>query len=47
MELIMTSHTSTAVIEDEGRFGGVVTLEQLRATLDLEEPDEANEADGR
>ena len=33
MEIIMTSSTSVAVIDDEGRFGGVVTLEQIRAYL--------------
>jgi osmoprotectant transport system ATP-binding protein len=38
MQIIMTSHTSIAVIDDEGRFGGVVTLELIRASL--EEVDE-------
>ncbi len=33
MEIIMTSRTSVAVIDDDGRFGGVVTLEQIRAAL--------------
>ena len=33
MEIIMTSHTSVAVIDDDGRFGGVVTLEGIRAAL--------------
>jgi len=33
MEIIMTSRTSVAVIEDEGRFGGVVTLEGIRSHL--------------
>ena len=33
MEIIMTSSTSVAVIDDDGRFGGVVTLEQIRANL--------------
>ena len=33
MEIIMTSDTSAAVIDDDGRFGGVVTLEQIRAYL--------------
>ncbi len=33
MEVIMTSDTSTAVVDDGGRFGGVVTLEQIRAGL--------------
>jgi osmoprotectant transport system ATP-binding protein len=36
MEIIMTSNTSAAVIDDGGRFGGVVTLEQLRTTLALD-----------
>jgi osmoprotectant transport system ATP-binding protein len=33
MELIMTSRTSVAVIDDRGRFGGVVTLDSIRASL--------------
>jgi osmoprotectant transport system ATP-binding protein len=33
MEIIMTSSTAVAVIDDGGRFGGVVTLEQIRAAL--------------
>ncbi len=33
MEVIMTSDTSVAVVSDEGRFAGVVTLEQIRAGL--------------
>jgi osmoprotectant transport system ATP-binding protein len=33
MEIIMTSSTSVAVIEDGGRFGGVVTLEGIREAL--------------
>jgi osmoprotectant transport system ATP-binding protein len=33
MEIIMTSSTSVAVIDDGGRFGGVVTLEQIREAL--------------
>jgi osmoprotectant transport system ATP-binding protein len=33
MELIMTSRTSVAVINDEGRFGGVVSLETIRKGL--------------
>jgi osmoprotectant transport system ATP-binding protein len=33
MEIIMTSSTSVAVIDDHGRFGGVVTLEGIRAYL--------------
>jgi osmoprotectant transport system ATP-binding protein len=35
MELIMTSHSSAAVIDDGGRFGGVVTLDTIRASLDF------------
>jgi osmoprotectant transport system ATP-binding protein len=34
MQVIMTSHTSVAIIDDDGRFGGVVTLESIRAGLD-------------
>ncbi len=34
MEIIMTSRTSVAVVDDGGRFGGVITLEQIRAGLD-------------
>ena len=30
----MESHTSVAVIDDDGRFGGVVTLESIRAGLE-------------
>jgi osmoprotectant transport system ATP-binding protein len=33
MEIIMISDTSVAVIDDDGRFGGVVTLEGIRACL--------------
>ncbi len=33
MELIMASNTSVAVVEDEGRFAGVVTLEHIRQAL--------------
>ena len=33
MEIIMTSDTSVAVVDDDGRFGGVVTLERIRAAL--------------
>ena len=33
MEVIMTSDTSVAVIDDGGRFGGVVTLERIRSAL--------------
>lgn len=36
MEIIMTSHTSHAVVDDGGSFGGVVTLELIRACLDGE-----------
>ena len=36
MQVIMTSHTSAAVVEDEGRFGGVITLELIRAGLEAE-----------
>ncbi|MBT8198266.1 MAG: ABC transporter ATP-binding protein [Acidimicrobiia bacterium] len=36
MQVIMTSHTSVAVVEDEGRFGGVVTLELIRSSLEAE-----------
>ena len=36
MQVIMTSHTSVAVVDDGGRFGGVVTLEQIRASLEAE-----------
>jgi osmoprotectant transport system ATP-binding protein len=34
MQIIMTSHTSVAVIEDGGKFGGVVTLELIRSGLE-------------
>ncbi len=33
MELIMSSNSSVAVINDQGRFGGVVTLEDIRRAL--------------
>ena len=33
MDLIMATDTSVAVIDDGGRFGGVVTLEQIREGL--------------
>jgi osmoprotectant transport system ATP-binding protein len=36
MQVIMTSHTSVAVIEDQGRFSGVVTLELIREGLEEE-----------
>jgi osmoprotectant transport system ATP-binding protein len=35
MELIMTSRTSQAVIDDDGRFGGVVTLDAIRKSLSV------------
>ena len=35
MEVIMNSNTSVAIIDDDGRFGGVVTLEAIRAELGL------------
>lgn len=38
MELIMVSNTSVAVIEADGRFGGVVTLEDIRRSLAVDEP---------
>jgi osmoprotectant transport system ATP-binding protein len=38
MELIMVSNTSVAVIEDNGRFGGIVTLEDIRRSLAVDEP---------
>jgi osmoprotectant transport system ATP-binding protein len=43
MEIIMTSDTSVAVIDDRGRFGGVVTLEALRARLAQDPADEGSE----
>lgn len=33
MELIMSSNTSVAVVNDGGKFGGVVTLEDIRRSL--------------
>ena len=39
MEIIMTSSTSVAVIDDDGRFGGVVTLERIRAALAVGVPE--------
>ncbi len=33
LEIIMTSDTSVAVVDDGGRFGGVVTLERIRSAL--------------
>jgi osmoprotectant transport system ATP-binding protein len=53
VEVIMRSNTSVAVIEDEdGRFGGVVTLEHIRAALGLADevavaPDAAPEPPGQ
>jgi osmoprotectant transport system ATP-binding protein len=38
MELIMSSNTSVAVIDDGGRFGGVVTLEDIRRSLAASDP---------
>ncbi len=38
MELIMTSRTSVAVINDGGHFGGVVSLDAIRRSL-VSEPD--------
>jgi hypothetical protein len=35
MEVIMNSNTSVAVIDDDGAFGGVVTLEAIRSVLGL------------
>jgi len=40
MEIIMTSDTSVAVIDDGGRFGGVVTLEGIRAALAERTPEQ-------
>ncbi len=37
MELIMTSRTSVAVIDDDGRFGGVVNLDSIRKNLSSED----------
>jgi len=37
MELIMVSNTSVAVIDDGGRFGGVVTLEDIRRSLAVDQ----------
>jgi osmoprotectant transport system ATP-binding protein len=37
MEVIMNSNTSVAVIDEDGSFGGVVTLESIRAELGLSE----------
>ncbi|HSL74629.1 MAG TPA: ABC transporter ATP-binding protein [Ilumatobacteraceae bacterium] len=43
MELIMSSNSSVAVINDDGRFGGVVTLEDIRRALSS---DDIETADG-
>jgi osmoprotectant transport system ATP-binding protein len=43
MELIMSSNSSVAVIDDGGRFGGVVTLEDIRRAL---ASDDIQTADG-
>lgn len=45
MEVIMTSHTSVAVIDDGGRFGGVVTLEEIRRALELAPGGNGSEAE--
>ena len=37
MELIMVSNSSVAVVDDDGRFGGVVTLEGLRRSLAVDD----------
>ncbi len=37
MELIMTSQASVAVIDDDGRFGGVVSLDTIRRSLSSED----------
>jgi osmoprotectant transport system ATP-binding protein len=42
MELIMSSNSSVAVINDDGRFGGVVTLEDIRRALASAEIDTAD-----
>ncbi|MFN3258793.1 MAG: betaine/proline/choline family ABC transporter ATP-binding protein [Ilumatobacter sp.] len=38
MELIMNANSSAAVIDDDGRFGGVVTLEDIRRSLGAQSP---------
>jgi osmoprotectant transport system ATP-binding protein len=38
MEVIMVSNTSVAVIDDGGKFGGVVTLEDIRSGLAVNDP---------
>jgi osmoprotectant transport system ATP-binding protein len=42
MELIMSSNSSVAVIDDGGRFGGVVTLEDIRRALASADIDSAD-----
>ncbi len=42
MELIMSSNSSAAVINDAGRFGGVVTLEDIRRALSSTEIEAAD-----
>ena len=37
VEVIMASDTSVAVIDDDGRFGGVTTLEHIRKGLSLQD----------
>ncbi len=49
MELIMSLNTSVAVIDDDGTFGGVVTLEDIRRALAMEpasEPSSEPAGDG-
>lgn len=38
MEIIVSSSTAVAVIDDQGRFGGVVTIRQIRERLGAGEP---------
>jgi osmoprotectant transport system ATP-binding protein len=42
MELIMSSNSSVAVIHDAGRFGGVVTLEDIRRALSSDDIEAAH-----
>ena len=42
MELIMSSNSSVAVIDNGGRFGGVVTLEDIRRALASDDIESAN-----
>jgi len=42
MELIMSSNSSVAVINDGGRFGGVVTLEDIRRALSSDDIEAAH-----